>query len=47
MNRLLLPTLLAAATLAGCASTAVPVPPALAVPVASDTGAGQIGRAHV
>lgn len=39
MNRLFLPTLLAAASLAGCASTAVPAPPALAVPAAADTGA--------
>ena len=46
MNRLLLPTLLAAATLAGCASTAVPAPPALAVPVASNTGAWQAPLPH-
>ena len=46
MNRLLLPTLMAAAALAGCASTAVPAPPALAVPVASDTGAWQAPLPH-
>ena len=48
MNRLLLPTLLAAATLAGCASTAVSVPPALAAPVAvaADTGAWQAPLPH-
>jgi NodT family efflux transporter outer membrane factor (OMF) lipoprotein len=46
LNRLLLPTLLAAATLAGCASTAVPAPPALAVAVASDTGAWQAPLPH-
>jgi len=46
LNRLLLPTLMAAAALAGCASTAVPAPPALAVPVASDTGAWQAPLPH-
>jgi outer membrane protein TolC len=37
---------MAAAALAGCASTAVPAPPALAVPVASDTGAWQAPLPH-
>jgi outer membrane protein, multidrug efflux system len=46
LNRLLLPTLMAAAALAGCASTAVPAPPAVAVPVASDTGAWQAPLPH-
>ena len=48
MNRLLLPTLLAAATLTGCASTAVSVPQALAAPVAvaADTGAWQAPLPH-
>ena len=46
MNRLFLPTLMAAAALVGCATTKGPVPPPLAVAVSADTRVWQAPLPH-